>query len=442
MRIARSASPSSPSRISAISSRSIPWRRRSLRIKESLLFLAARPRARASAKRASESRPAATSSSSASSHSSVGIPARPSRSSSSRRERSRWLSARSASSLALVMALLGGGLDLRLCFRGRVGGAVALRGREQPSGDDLVWPDLGLDLREDLLRHVGMLSKERGRVLASLAEPLLLEAEVRPRLLDRLPLQPGVEHRALPGDPLPVDDVELRLLERRRHLVLHDLDPDTVAHRLHAVLQRLDAADVESDGRVELERAAARGRLRVPEHDADLLPELVREDADRLRPVQRAGKLPQRLAHQASLEADVAVPHLALDLGARRQRGDGVHGDDGQCAAADQQLRDLERLLAVVRLRYQEVLDVDADPARVLRVHRVLGFDEGADAAAALSLGDHVVDERRLARALRAEYLDDAAAREPAAPGRGGSPPMPRATSSGSEPVEMAPICT
>ena len=51
---------------------------------------------------------------------------------------------------------------------------------------------------------------------------------------------------------------------------------------------------------------------------------------------------------------------------------------------------------------------------RVLRVHRVLRVDERADAAAALRLGDHVVDERRLAGRLRAEDLDDAAARQSA----------------------------
>src|SRR5207253_882978 len=58
--------------------------------------------------------------------------------------------------------------------------------------------------------------------------------------------------------------------------------------------------------------------------------------------------------------------------------------------------------------------DVDADPPRVRRVHRMLGVDEGGDAAAALRLGDHVVDERRLSGRLGAEDLDDAAAREPA----------------------------
>src|SRR5205085_10918711 len=48
----------------------------------------------------------------------------------------------------------------------------------------------------------------------------------------------------------------------------------------------------------------------------------------------------------------------------------------------------------------------------------MLGVDEGADAAAPLGLGDHVVDERRLARRLRAEDLDDAAAWQAADPER------------------------
>ena len=56
----------------------------------------------------------------------------------------------------------------------------------------------------------------------------------------------------------------------------------------------------------------------------------------------------------------------------------------------------------------------DADPLGVQRVHGVLGVDERAHAAELLGLGDHVVDERRLARGLRAEDLDDAAARHAA----------------------------
>ena len=84
-----------------------------------------------------------------------------------------------------------------------------------------------------------------------------------PDFCDDLVLDPDVEDAALPGDALAVDDVELGLPERRRHLVLDDLDADAVAVRVAAVLERLDAADVEADRRVELERAAARRESRA-----------------------------------------------------------------------------------------------------------------------------------------------------------------------------------
>jgi hypothetical protein len=112
----------------------------------------------------------------------------------------------------------------------------------------------------------------------------------------------------------------------------------------------------------------------------------------------------------------VRLSHLPFDLGLRRQRGDRVDGDDVEGAGADQQLRDLEPLLTGVGLGDQEVVDVDADPLRVRRVHRVLGVDERGDPATALSLRDHVVDEGRLAGRFGTEDLDDPAARKPADP--------------------------
>ena len=68
------------------------------------------------------------------------------------------------------------------------------------------------------------------------------------------------------------------------------------------------------------------------------------------RAVQRAGELTECLAHQPGLEPDVRVAHLALDLRLRDQRGHRVDGDDVERAGADEELRDLERLLARVRL--------------------------------------------------------------------------------------------
>ena len=87
-------------------------------------------------------------------------------------------------------------------------------------------------------------------------------------------------------------------------------------------------------------------------------------------------------------------------------------------APADQELGDLERLLPRVGLRDEEIIDIDADVLGVRRVHRVLGIDERTDAATTLRFRDHVVDERRLARRLRAEDLDDPPAREAADPER------------------------
>src|SRR5580765_5237996 len=142
---------------------------------------------------------------------------------------------------------------------------------DEASRDGLLGRRLRLDAGQDLLDDVRVLFEERGRVLAALAEPLVAVAEVRARLLDDLPLERRVEDRALPGNSLAVDDVELGLLERRRDLVLRDLDADAVADRLDAVLQRLDAADVEADRRVELQRASAWCCLRRAEHHAYLL---------------------------------------------------------------------------------------------------------------------------------------------------------------------------
>ena len=131
--------------------------------------------------------------------------------------------------------------------------------------------------------------------------------------------------------------------------------------------------------------------------------------ADRAGLVEVAGELAQRLAHQPGLQAHVGVAHLALDLGAGHERGHRVDHEHVERARADQHVGDLERLLTRVGLADQQLVDVDADRRRVDRVHRVLGVDVGAHAAVALGLGDHVHGERRLARRLRAEDLDDPA---------------------------------
>jgi hypothetical protein len=154
--------------------------------------------------------------------------------------------------------------------------------------------------------------------------------------------------------------------------------------------------------------------MEAAKHHPDLLPDLVREDAEGVRPVEVAGQLPHRLAHHAGLDAHGLVAHRPLQLGLRGQGGHRVDRHDVDGAGADQQVGDLERLLAVVGLGHQQLVDVHADALRVGGVHRVLGVDERADAAHPLGVGQHVVEQRGLARRLRAEHLDDAPARQAA----------------------------
>src|SRR5207249_2021584 len=114
--------------------------------------------------------------------------------------------------------------------------------------------------------------------LAALAEARLLEGEPRAGLVDDAHRDTDIEQATLLRDAFAVHDVELGDAERRRDLVLHDLDSHAVADRLRAALDRLDAADVEPDAGVELQGPSAWRRLGIAEHHADLLAQLVRED--------------------------------------------------------------------------------------------------------------------------------------------------------------------
>ena len=70
-----------------------------------------------------------------------------------------------------------------------------------------------------------------------------------------------------------------------------------------------------------------------------------------------AGQLAQGLGHQAGLQTHLRVAHVALDLGARHQRRHGVDHQHVDRAGTHQRVGDLERLLAVVGLGDEEVVD-------------------------------------------------------------------------------------
>src|SRR5881392_291100 len=168
---------------------------------------------------------------------------------------------------------LGGDLARRRCHH-RIGDGAGI------AADRLL--DLLADLR--VLLQIGF------GVLAALADALAVIGEPCAGFFDDAGLDAEIDQFAAFRDALAVHDVEIDDLERRRHLVLDDLDPGLVADHLVAVLDRTDAADIEPYGGIEFQRLAAGRRFRVAEHDADLHADLIDKDHHAARARDRAGQ--------------------------------------------------------------------------------------------------------------------------------------------------------
>ena len=77
--------------------------------------------------------------------------------------------------------------------------------------------------------------------------------------------------------------------------MLHNADPCAVSDHLSALLEGFDPSHIHSHGCIELQRAAAGGRLGIAEHDADFLSELVDEDNSAVGLADYSGQLTQCL---------------------------------------------------------------------------------------------------------------------------------------------------
>src|SRR5450759_2827329 len=89
---------------------------------------------------------------------------------------------------------------------------------------------LGEDQVLDLVRHLGVGLEEGAGILLALAELNGVVGEPGTGLADASVLDTEVDEAALSGDALPVQDVELGLLERRRHLVRRHLDAGALSN--------------------------------------------------------------------------------------------------------------------------------------------------------------------------------------------------------------------
>src|ERR1035438_7089254 len=74
------------------------------------------------------------------------------------------------------------------------------------------------------------------------------------------------------------------------------------------------------------------------------------------------------------------------------------------------QLGNLQRLLAIVGLRDQQVVHINAQPSGVNRIEGVLGIHKGCHAALLLRFGDDLQRNRGFARGFRPENFNHASA--------------------------------
>ncbi len=64
----------------------------------------------------------------------------------------------------------------------------------------------------------------------------------------------------------------------------------------------------------------------------------------------------------------MGIAHLAFDLGLGHQRGHGVDDDHVDRVGAHQHVGDFQSLFAGIRLRNQQIVDIHAQLAGVVRV--------------------------------------------------------------------------
>ena len=237
-------------------------------------------------------------------------------------------------------------------------------------------------------------------VFFALPDFVAIVAVPRARFLDDAVFVAQINQLALPADALAVQDVKRSGAERRRHFVFHHFHFGFFADWCFVFACGFDlrcAANVYAHGRIEFQRVAAGGGFGVAEHHADFHAQLVDEHHQRVGFFDVPRELAQSLAHQTGLQADVAVAHVAFNLGFGHQRGNRIHHHHVHAARAHQHIADFQRLFARVGLRHHQIFHFYAEFAGVNGVKGVFGINKRAHAADFLALGDGFQTKRGFA---------------------------------------------
>ena len=108
--------------------------------------------------------------------------------------------------------------------------------------------------------------------------------------------------------------------------------------------------------------------------------------------------LRRRLRHQAGLQAHVRIAHFAIQFRLGNQRRNRVDNEYIDGARTHQCLGNLQRLLAVIRLGDQQIVDIHAQLACISGIQRVFRVNKCRQAAGLLRFRDNLQRDGGFAR--------------------------------------------
>ena len=113
------------------------------------------------------------------------------------------------------------------------------------------------------------------------------------------------------------------------------------------------------------------------------------------------------------MQTHVRIAHFAFKFGFGNQSGDRVDNQNIDSAGANQRIGDFQSLFAGIRLRNQQVVNVNADFLGIGRVKSVFRIDESAGAAFFLRLCNNAQSQSGFAGTFRAVDFDNTAFGQP-----------------------------
>ena len=152
------------------------------------------------------------------------------------------------------------------------------------------------------------------------------------------------------ADSFVEHNVKFCFTEWRCNLVLNHLCAHAISNIVLTIFDRANAANVDANGRIELERASTRRCFGTAEHHANLLAQLIDEDHDHFAFGNSTRQLSHRLTHQSSLQSNVTIAHFSFDFRTWNQRSNRINDDHINGIGSHKKFADFQSLFASIGL--------------------------------------------------------------------------------------------